>query len=164
MPRFIAVISTLRLLFHRSTDQNSKCDPRIMGNPFMEFVNNELSFSTKKTYLMESNFFNPESELEKGKYETNLIALNRLCANIKRLGPTTQLFILQRSLYNSTHFTTFTSQHNSLYNTTHYTTQLTLQHNSLYNSTLFTLQLHSIHFTIRLIFQLKFLIKIIPFI
>jgi hypothetical protein len=29
MPRFIAVISTLRLLFHGSTDPNSKCDPRI---------------------------------------------------------------------------------------------------------------------------------------
>jgi hypothetical protein len=49
----------------------------------MEFVNNESSFSTKKTYLMESNFFNPGSELEKGKCETNSIALHHLCANIK---------------------------------------------------------------------------------
>ena len=61
------------------------------------------------------------------------------------LGPTTQLFILQCSLYNF-HFTTFTLQLHSLYNSTHFTTPLTLQ-------------LHSIHFTTRLTLQLKFLIK-----
>lgn len=49
----------------------------------MEFVKNESSFSTTKTYLMESNFFNPGSKLVMGRYETHSIALNHLCANTK---------------------------------------------------------------------------------
>ena len=44
---------------------------------------------------------------------------------------TTQLFILQRSLYNF-HFTTFTLQLHSLYNSTHFTTKI-LNQNEYYS-------------------------------
>ena len=109
-------------------------------------------------------------ELKASSIKDNLFNIRTVSS--WRLGPTTQLFIVQRPLYSS-YFTTLTLQLHSLYNCTHFTTALTLQlhslynctHfttllNSLYNSTQLTLQLHSTHFTTRLTLQVKFLIKI----